>query len=185
MQIGGDMRFGEASSAAWAISRVYGVGAGRLALYLLIVMVAMLSLSSLSEALLPPALANAAALPIIMVVGLGGIVGILRLRQWQVGQALRKRGQSLLTPITFAADDRGFVIDSAEMNLRIAWTAVTDLVQTRAHWVFLAGGMGYCVPRRFFAKVEDERAFVRAALAQFSEGARGRSRKATAFVAWE
>lgn len=185
MQISGEMQFGETSSAAWAISRLYGFGVG---IYLLstALMIAVISgLATLADMLLPDGVAGGLMLPLIIVGSLTAIFGVMRLQRWRMRQALRARGQSLITPITFTVDEHGFRMHYPDADVRLAWSGVTDVVQTKTHWVFALGGLGYCVPRRFFANVADERAFIRAALAQLEEPARARSGKATAFVAWE
>lgn len=183
-QVSGDVRIGETASASWAISRIYGVGLLVSAAYVALLIAATTILSSLLDGL-PPALSGALQLPMLVLVVVGGAMGLIRYRQWSIGRALKARGKTLVTPVTFTADDLGLGMDSPEAQMRLAWSAVTDLLRTKAHWVFVVGGMGYCLPRRFFASIEDERAFIRSAMARLSEGARERSGKAAAFVAWE
>jgi hypothetical protein len=63
-----------------------------------------------------------------------------------------------------------------------AWSAVSEVFESRGYWIFLAQSSPFFAPKRFFENPAAEKAFLRAALERMSEDARGRSRQAVAFA---
>ena len=63
------------------------------------------------------------------------------------------------------------------------WPAFTELVSTPAYRILVVQRSAHVVPRRLFASVEVEKAFISAIWDHLSEAARARSPKAAAYLA--
>lgn len=185
MQISGEMKIGETASASWVISRVYGFGLWGMIFVWLAVLVAMLATSTLASILFPKEVSGALVLPIGVLAWIGGMIAMNRIRNARMARALKARGLPRNAPVTFSIDADALEVRGSHGVSAVAWPAVTELLSTRQHWIFVSGGVGYCLPRRLFPAQAGERDFVRSALERMSEAARGRSRQAVSFVQWE
>jgi hypothetical protein len=103
------------------------------------------------------------------------------MRRVQIGIAAA-RGHEDPAAVTVAATPEGLRIAGATSDTRVAWAGISEIAPTPTQWLFITGGMGYVVPRRFFPDVETQRAFLRLALGHMAETARARSKKAVAFA---
>jgi hypothetical protein len=186
MQADGEMRMGEAASAAsWALSRANGFGILGYLVYFVVYFAVLMGVINLAERLLPPMWSGLLILPLILVTAVGGIYGMTRMRLWRMSRTQVARGGVALTPVSYRLDEDALEVRQPHALTRVEWPGVSELMSLKQHWVFVVSGMGYCLPRRFFADVAAERAFIRAALGRLSGEARSRSAKAAAFVQWE
>jgi hypothetical protein len=182
-EVSGEYWFGEARGANWLLSRkISGFGLAGFILYLALVMAAMFTATTLVDQFAPPWLAGWLSLPSIAVVGVAVFYAWYRWRSARLRKGWTGRGVANPSLTSFRIDDEVFVVASPAQEIRCRWSVISEIAPTRRHWVFIGAGLGYCVPRRFFADVEAERAFLAASLSHMSETARGRSRKAVAFV---
>lgn len=62
------------------------------------------------------------------------------------------------------------------------WAAVDELCESHDYWIFLAQGHWMFAPKRFFESTDEERQFLREALAHMTPEARLRSTEAERFV---
>lgn len=127
---------------------------------------------------------SAAALSVECAV-FGLIVGVLivhGLTGPSVRKALAERGQLSEHPLTFRLTPEALVFDLADLTMTARWPCVTDLYQTRKHWVFLFQSSAMVLPRRFFATAGAERDFIVEAMSRMTDAARARSPDAARFV---
>lgn len=111
-----------------------------------------------------------------------GVFVVQRLTPPTMRKALAERGQSYEHQLTILLTPDALVYDLVDLTLTARWPCVTDLFQTRKHWVFLVQSSAMVLPRRFFATVEDERKFIAEAMSRMTVAAQARSRDAEAFV---
>jgi hypothetical protein len=95
----------------------------------------------------------------------------------------RERGVASPWLMGYVADATGFTIRQPGQETRIAWDAVTEVAPAPTHWIFLANLLGHPMPRKFFADLEAERAFIAEAVRHLPDAARARSPEAIAFAA--
>lgn len=93
------------------------------------------------------------------------------------------RGRAEPESVRFSIGDDGFHADYGATSTRVGWPAVSEIIPTPRHWLFIGGTLAYSVPRRFFEDSAAERAFLRAALDRLTAEARARSPEAVAFAA--
>ena len=79
-------------------------------------------------------------------------------------------------------DDAGMTQCCGGLTKTAAWSAVTDLFKARDYWVFLVQMEPWVVPIRLFADCDEERAFLRDALAYMAPAARDRSSQAVDYA---
>ncbi len=117
------------------------------------------------------------------IIGLGvGLLIVQRLAGPSMRKALAQRGQSYDQPLTLRLTPEALVYDLADLTMTARWPCVTDLYQTRKHWVFLVQNSAIVLPRRFFATREAERDFIVEATSRMTDAARARSPDATKVV---
>ena len=75
------------------------------------------------------------------------------------------RGRSDPEAARFSIADDGFRAEYGATSTLVRWRGVSEVLPAARHWLFIGSGLAYCVPRRFFADAEAERAFLRVALA--------------------
>ncbi|WP_246263384.1 YcxB family protein [Caulobacter soli] len=97
-------------------------------------------------------------------------------------KALAARGQGHQLPLTLRLTPEALVYDLVDLTTTARWASVTDLYQTRKHWVFLVQSSALVLPRRFFATPEAEREFIAEALSRMTDAARARSPDASRTV---
>lgn len=126
----------------------------------------------------------AAALSVeFAILGLGvGLLIVQRLAGPSTRKALAERGQTYEQSLTLRLSPEGLVYDLGDLKMIARWPCVTDLYQTRKHWVFLVQSSAMVLPRRFFATPEAERDFIVEASSRMTEAARARSPDATKIV---
>jgi hypothetical protein len=90
-------------------------------------------------------------------------------------KALADRGQSYEQALTLRLMPEALVYDLADLTMTARWPCVTDLYQTKKHWVFLVQSSAMVLPRRFFATPEAERDFIAEAMSRMADAARARS----------
>jgi hypothetical protein len=123
--------------------------------------------------------------------GLGGlligwVVYVLFSRPWSIRRFRRRmedRGLSRRFPYSVTVDDQGLAIQSGRIRKTAEWASVTEVFKARSYWVFLVQMEAWVAPARLFPDLAAERAFIAAALARMSEGARKRSPEAVTFAA--
>jgi hypothetical protein len=103
-------------------------------------------------------------------------------RQRAIKRIWSERGQVDPLPMQWIVDETGFTVIQTGQETRIAWDAVSEIIPARKHWLILANMAAHTVPRRCFADVAAERAFIAAAVAQLSQAARARSPEAMALA---
>lgn len=117
---------------------------------------------------------------------IGGLLLGLLLVQALAAPAMRKalaaRGQNPRLALTLRLTPKTIVYDLVDLTMTASWSCVTDLYQTRRHWVFLAQSSAMVLPRRFFATLEAEREFIAEALSLMTDAARARSPDAVRIV---
>lgn len=111
-----------------------------------------------------------------------GVVIIQRLTGPSMRKALAERGQSYELTLTLRLTPEALVYDLADFTITARWRCVTDLYQTKKHWVFLVQSSTVVLPRRFFSTPDAEREFISEAISRMTDAARSRSPDATRFV---
>jgi hypothetical protein len=187
MEVSGETRLGETTAAGQLLARkLMGRGWGPLAVYL----IALAAVLMLSSTVLPLFLSEAevgiGAPALVILTAVGGFWLFMKWRLRSLVTGWQARGVPMLSAVTFRIDPDAMQVDNAGVHVRCLWPGVSELAQTKLHWVFIVPGLAYCVPKRFFATPAEERAFVRAALERMTPEARARSDAATTFVGvWE
>jgi hypothetical protein len=183
VEVGGQFRIGEASSAAWLLSRrVCGFGVVAWAVYLVCLFAGVIVVAAVADALLPRWAGPLA----IATMGLLGVRTMLIWRRRRSARAWRERGVPDPQLVTFRIEEDALVVEQAMSTSTFRWAGVSELMPTKTHWVYVGPGLGYCLPRRFFGDKAQEQAFLRASLARMNDAARARSKEATAFIGiWE
>jgi hypothetical protein len=70
-------------------------------------------------------------------------------------------------PTTFTFDDAGCRFEASHWRCNVAWSAVSEAVQTENCIVLITKQLAFAVPRRSFASPTDESAFVQFAKSKF------------------
>lgn len=191
MEVSGDLPPSEIAKAKWALgARIYGRWQ-----YMWIVMIFCLSVFGLAVVFLSDWLfqlpqfvayeryGSWAFLLVYFALLAGFVLVCARYGRWVVAKSTRERGYRNVVPIRFLVAEDGFHVTAEFSRTHVSWPGVTEIAPMRKrHWLIILAGSGYVIPRRFFANVEAERAFIRDALGHMSEAARGRSKKAVAFA---
>lgn len=130
---------------------------------------------------------NWAYLPVLVVVSWPLVIlGIRLIRVFAVRHFRRKlieRGVDNPLPFTVEVGAEALVITTGQTETRAGWSVVSEVFPLGAYWVFLIQGSPVFVPKRNFTDAGEERAFVRAVLDRFGEGAVKRSPTAVSFAA--
>lgn len=111
-----------------------------------------------------------------------GIVIVQRVSGPLMRKALVARGQTYQQDLTLRLTPEGLAYDLGDLKMSARWFCVTDLYQTRKHWVFLVQSSAMVLPRRFFATPQAEREFIGEAVSRMTDAARSRSPDATKFI---
>lgn len=185
MQVSGQMQMGETAAASWALSRANGFGMLSFIVYLAAVVVAMLVVSNVVSIALPADVADALSLPVIMGAAVLSVFAVMRWRRWRMRRTQIARGGLVSTPVSFRIAEDALVLEQPHVLMRVNWPGVSEILSLKAYWIFVVSGMGYCLPRRFFADAAAERSFIRLVLERIEPAARERSGKAATFVQWE
>lgn len=112
-----------------------------------------------------------------------GIVLLLRFAPKMAQDAWRIRGVPPRMDMTYRIEDQTLVIVGPTTEVRLVWWSVSEIIPGRDCWLFVGMGVSYFLPRRFFADLAAEKAFLSACLEKMSPEARTRSPKAAALVA--
>lgn len=191
MEVSGDLPLAETAKARWALgARLYGWWRYMWIVMVLALMACGLAMFFLFEALSrrPQPIAYEqfelwAILLLYLGFGVGYVLACRRYWRWLVSRSTRARGYKDVIPIRFAVAEDGFHVTAEFARTHVSWPGVSEIAPMRKrHWLFITAGSGFVIPRRFFAGVEAERAFIRAALGHLGEAARARSKEAAAFV---
>jgi hypothetical protein len=101
-------------------------------------------------------------------------------------QAVRRRWHSRGIPreltLTYAVTNEGLSASSELGRGLTYWASIDEVSPAGDYWLFFSAGGGSYLPRRFFASLAAERAFIRAILERVTSDARQRSRKAEKFL---
>jgi hypothetical protein len=97
-------------------------------------------------------------------------------------QKFQARQQTLDLPLRMEISSDHLIYEVGGVTQFARWPAVDELFQSHDYWIFLAQAHSMFAPRRFFANAEEERRFVRAALALMTPEARSRSTEAERFA---
>lgn len=122
-------------------------------------------------------------LAVYLVLVIGGYLVIAR---WLRATLIRNwvaRGATNPTKISFRVSDVGLEMEGVAATTLLHWSAVSEILPTKRHWVFIGTSLAYTLPRRFFPDQTTERTFIRTALSHLGEPARARSGRAAAFAA--
>lgn len=111
-----------------------------------------------------------------------GLLIVQRLAGPSSRKALAERGQAYEQSLTLRLSPEAIVYDLGDLTMIARWPCVTDLYQTRKHWVFLVQSSAMVLPRRFFATPEAERDFIAGATSRMTDVALARSPDATKLV---
>jgi hypothetical protein len=122
-------------------------------------------------------------------VGLAGLLigwfAYIRLsRPWTIRRFRRRMADRGLSPsfaYSVSIEDEVLAIQSGGIRKTAEWASVTEMFKAQGYWVFLVQMEAWYAPARLFSDSGAERAFVAAALARMTEGARTRSPDAVAF----
>ena len=180
MEVGGNVALGETSAASAAmVRRLFGWRRYGFCIYLGVLGAVAIIWLSLPDVIgLGWGLAILGLLATVALV----MVGYVRWARGLLPAAWKRMGAAAEAAVRYRADEAGLAIESS-MTIVIPWSAIMMLAPEKTAWLIIAGGTGYFLPRRFFAEVAEERAFVTFGLERMSPEARTRSAEAVAFVA--
>jgi hypothetical protein len=122
-------------------------------------------------------------LVVYVVLIIGGYLVIARWLRDKLVRSWVARGATNPTKISFKASDVGLEMDGVAATTVLHWSAVSEILPTKRHWVFIGTTLAYTLPRRFFPDQATEQVFIRTALSHLGEAARARSRRAADFAA--
>jgi hypothetical protein len=180
LEISGEYQLGEARGAEWLLSRqVSGFGLGRLWLFLGTLIGAELAAGWIGDRMDP---SHSASFPLVVMVGVLGVYGWTMWRRRNLTRGWIGRGVRRSSPLTFRIDDAGFMVEGPAAEVRWRWDGISEIARGKGFWCVIGPGLGYCLPRRFFADQTAERAFLRAMLERMTEAARARSGDAIAYI---
>ena len=94
---------------------------------------------------------------------------------------LIQKGTTPELPLGMEIAPEDLLYDVGDVKHVAKWSCVSEVFPSHGYWIFLESSP-YFAPKRFFANVDGERAFLKDALAHMSEAARGRSKEAVAFA---
>ena len=97
-------------------------------------------------------------------------------------QKFQARHQMLDLPLRMEISSDHLIYEVGGVTQLARWPAVDELFQSHDYWIFLAQAQSMFAPRRFFENAEEERMFVREALALMTPDARSRSTEAERFA---
>lgn len=173
-----DIALGEAiRPAGEAQRRVYSGGPLNV-LICAIVFAFFITVGGLGSSALYPAIGRTADFLSLLSVVIGGMVAIAlyaRLHMRGFLNALRKLGSPELSRSRFLFDEAGMAIETGRVSYRLPWSAVLFVASSRTHWLVQVDTTTFAIPRRAFAQLSDEQAFVDLAKRSISEAARARS----------
>lgn len=120
----------------------------------------------------------------------GAIVGVRVGQAWCMAwsrrfarKAFAERGMTDPVPVSYRVDETALIHSSGPVEMRIPWSAVSDIVAAGPYWVLLCiGATPIYLPRRFFPDPEAESDFLGAVLDRMSPDAVARSREAAAIA---
>jgi hypothetical protein len=185
MQVGGAFRLGENNGASGILRRrLLGWRRYGLLVWLVVTVAVAIGSTFLADALFGRRgfLSAASGLAIYAVVAGGGYVVWLRWCRASLIRGWESRGVANPTLVKFEVAESAFEMQSGPTKTSVLWSGVSEIIPSRLHWLYVANGLAYCVPRRFFADQAAERAFVRTSLEYMSVDARNRSGAADAFA---
>lgn len=187
MQISGSVYIGEAAAKA-------GKGVARLTGYPwpmvwsnvtggVFVVVVLFGVSALTELHLLPAWTWLVGLVVAMIGGIWLTMVVCRrltLRAFKAALAVRNVANPL--PVLVEMTDAHLINRTGDVETRMAWGVVSDVLRIDPYWIILAQGGPHYLPRRYFPDVEAERAFITVLLSRLNEDARARCDAARAFI---
>jgi YcxB-like protein len=112
--------------------------------------------------------------------------GYLLIARWVRASLIRSwiaRGAANPTSISFKASEAGLEMEGIASTTLLHWSAVSEILPTKRHWIFIGNSLAYTLPKRFFPDHATEQAFIRTAMSHLGEAARARSRQAADFAA--
>ena len=119
---------------------------------------------------------------------LGGVLAwfiATRLARRLMAEAWRERGLVDTENATYRVEDDALVIDTPGVQIRLAWTRISEIAPGVKAWLFVGLGQAYFLPTRFFADRGQERAFLAACVEKLTPRALARSGEAAALAARE
>ena len=188
MQVSGSVYIGEAAAKA-------AKGAARLTGYPwpmiwsniaggVFVIVTLFGFGVLTELNLLPAWTWLLGLAVAMIGGIWVTMIVCRrltLRSFKAGLAVRNVANPL--PVIIELTDEHLINRTGDVETRMSWSVVSDVLRIDPYWVILAQGGPHYLPRRYFPDLEAEQAFITELLSHLHEDARVRSDAARAFIA--
>lgn len=114
------------------------------------------------------------------------LVPILIMGRWGghvTSQAWRALGAPNESAATYVITNDELVIRTDDGEIRKAWSAVLEIAEEPAFWLFIVAEMSYFLPKRFFSDAPTHRAFIAECLSRLAPEARARSTDAERFAA--
>lgn len=182
MQASGIIHVGEAQGTARA---VFGRLRGRSAIYLTLLF-GLLALGGIAGGALGAWLGRDDVSPFVAFGMIAGFAVYILAARRVVTRTYRgsfaARGLAMEVPVAFTLTPDGLTCESGDLVQTARWPAVTDLFRAGHYWIFLAMGTPFYLPFRFFPTLDEERAFIAAALGHMTPQARERSEAAVSFA---
>jgi len=180
MEVGGTIGLGETSAVTAAlVRRLYGWRRYGFCIYLGVMVAITAIWLNLPDATgLNWGIALLGLLATVVLV----VVGYVRWAKGLIPAAWKRMGALAEVAVRYRADEAGLVIEGG-VTIVVPWGAVMMVAPEKTAWLIIAGGTGFFLPRRFFADVAEERAFVAFGLERLSPEARTRSAEAATFLA--
>jgi len=110
------------------------------------------------------------------------VLGLNRFIVNKFKQSWYARGIPPEVGIAYSIAPDGLRIESETGKTVIHWPYLSEIVLAGNYWMLVAAGMAIALPRRLFATLAEERAFLSGLLARMSQAARARSQEVDNFL---
>lgn len=108
---------------------------------------------------------------------------ILRLRVRKMRQSWLARGVPAKIDFTYSVLPEGLQVTSEVGIAIIRWPFISEVMPVQGHWLLIAPGYGFGIPRQSFPAEAEEQRFLMTLLDHLEPSARTRSRKAATMLA--
>jgi hypothetical protein len=176
-EISGTIDAGEAAAAERAYGRrIWGLGrflpqVVRLLIFLGVIPAALVAPAIIEDKTVRPIFGLVAAIAYFGV----AIFTYQRWVRWSAWRASRRFGVATSHRMTIRQTDHSLVADGETWRIEVQWRSIVEILRAGPVWVFAGQSTTIYVPRRFFADLAAERAFLAAALGRLSDEAVQRS----------